>query len=394
MEWPDVQITRPDWAVERRGSAWLAVGPSGKTPLPPRPLGVYGSAWREWLAGGKGDWVLSDDKRLRTSGRQLAEALRLSQSPLQDAWEAALLAGVLAECGWSGLLPREPAHGRTMLQTWSMVFLACAGPRRVSLRPLGGEGWGRGGSLFRPETIEARWGSSEPGLSFWRSLLAWLEDWPEQSGCHWGGCREAMGDLGLGSPWPGEPPDRVFSEAEHRLALAQAWLAWPEGHPWKPLESLVALDIRQPLLMGAEDEATEFKAGWEWDPRTRKTNGELRLGVLKAICAFLNTQGGEVWLGVNDQGVAQGLDAELVRLGAGGRDTLEGKIRQAVKQHLHPHPLGLIQAQWESKEGRTLLCLRCSPSPEAIFLVRKNPATGEREEAAWVRDGNRCLRRG
>jgi predicted HTH transcriptional regulator len=145
--------------------------------------------------------------------------------------------------------------------------------------------------------------------------------------------------------------------------------------------------------MGVEDERREFKASWEWDPRARRVNGELRHGVLKAVCSFLNGPGGEVWLGVDDQGLAQGLEGELIRLGSGARDTLEGKIREAMKQNLQPQPFGLVQARWEEKEGRTLLCLVCSSSPQPVALLRKNPASGQQEREVWVRDGNRCVRR-
>jgi hypothetical protein len=87
--------------------------------------------------------------------------------------------------------------------------------------------------------------------------------------------------------------------------------------------------LEEALKLG-ENENIEFKRAISTDTdRGGNTENEL----LKSITAFANTTGGVIFLGVDDNGHAKGL-----QLGAKQRDQLELKIRQLVRNHITPTP--------------------------------------------------------
>ena len=64
------------------------------------------------------------------------------------------------------------------------------------------------------------------------------------------------------------------------------------------------------LIRGGETARVEFKSSLFWDYRQNKKSEELVDAVMKAVTAFLNTHGGTVYVGVDDDGKILGLDAD------------------------------------------------------------------------------------
>ena len=65
------------------------------------------------------------------------------------------------------------------------------------------------------------------------------------------------------------------------------------------------------LIRQGEGTRLEFKSTLQWDVKQGKRNDDLRKMVLKTIAAFLNTEGGTLIIGVEDDGNVYGLDADL-----------------------------------------------------------------------------------
>lgn len=77
----------------------------------------------------------------------------------------------------------------------------------------------------------------------------------------------------------------------------------------------LASDSEQIVLLTNTEAATlEFKASARWDVYQNRQNPDLASGVLKTIAAFLNTEGGNLLIGVADNGRVLGLKEDFSTL--------------------------------------------------------------------------------
>ena len=64
------------------------------------------------------------------------------------------------------------------------------------------------------------------------------------------------------------------------------------------------------IIKGGESAQVEFKSSLSWDYKQQKKNTNLADATMRAVTAFLNTDGGTVYVGVADDGSILGLDAD------------------------------------------------------------------------------------
>jgi len=67
-------------------------------------------------------------------------------------------------------------------------------------------------------------------------------------------------------------------------------------------------------IEGGETKTTEFKQTFSWDIKEKKKAEYLIHSCLKTVVAFLNTEGGILLIGVNDDGEVTGLEEEIEKL--------------------------------------------------------------------------------
>lgn len=116
------------------------------------------------------------------------------------------------------------------------------------------------------------------------------------------------------------------------------------------------------IIDRGEDNNTEFKSSIRWDHKQGKINKELEKPVLKTIVAFLNTNGGKVIIGVNDEKKIIGIEKDI--------STLKRKDVDGYVQHI----MNLIEAYIGSEQSVyiTTSFLRKGYTI-AIILVDKSP---------------------
>lgn len=144
----------------------------------------------------------------------------------------------------------------------------------------------------------------------------------------------------------------------------------------------------EPFVEGSK---LEFKASFEWNIRTRQKSGDLRFGVLKTICGFLNSDGGQLVIGVQDDGAVIGLMHEIgPDLSSKAKDTFEGKVREAIKNFLRPFPHGLVRIEFHELQGQEVCLVDILPSKLPVFMSQIS-SKQELDAALFLRDGNRTI---
>jgi predicted HTH transcriptional regulator len=118
-------------------------------------------------------------------------------------------------------------------------------------------------------------------------------------------------------------------------AAAAFWLVRKYQHKLRDLsredvrganfESIVRRFIEQ-----GEGQGLEFKSTMRMNLRTGKHGKEVEVAWLKAVAAFMNTDGGSLLLGVDDEGAIVGLEAD----GFESDDRLRLHFKNLVGQHI------------------------------------------------------------
>ena len=151
--------------------------------------------------------------------------------------------------------------------------------------------------------------------------------------------------------------------------------------PQDPFQALntTQLDIQQIVRMG-EGPRIEFKSTLRWNLEADREDKKIEHGSLKTMVAFLNSEGGTLLIGVEDNGNILGIvqdhfeneDKFLLHFG----NLMNGKIGRDVASHV----------KWELKDvaGRRILRVDCLPSPTPVYLkhegieeffIRNGPAS-------------------
>lgn len=137
----------------------------------------------------------------------------------------------------------------------------------------------------------------------------------------------------------------------------------------------------------------EYKSTFEWDSRRNQKSPELMLGCLRTVCAFLNSEGGDLYIGVGDDGTVKGIDDDFALIKDSAKeDMFENRLREFFKNHIEPIPLNAVEVTFMDMDGRKVCRLAVKPRPEEVtYLVFKDASSGQPVEEIFVRDGNRTL---
>ena len=125
------------------------------------------------------------------------------------------------------------------------------------------------------------------------------------------------------------------------------------------------------LIASGESGTLEFKPAIFWDfTNEREADGYL---CLIPICAFLNSRGGQLIIGVNDDKSVGGLtpDLALMKAKSDPRDEFQLRLRGLIERYLPPFVFSALQGNFLSHRDKTIFILEVRPSAEPVFLRRQ-----------------------
>jgi len=134
--------------------------------------------------------------------------------------------------------------------------------------------------------------------------------------------------------------------------------------------------IRQ-LIAKGEGSTIEFKSTMRMNLHTQKAGKEIEVAWLKAVVAFMNTDGGTLLLGVSDDGAIKGLDAD----GFANDDKCQLHFKNAINQHIGAEAHKHLSFKLVNMDGKQIGVVACSHSVEPVYL-----RTGK-TEAFYIRSG-------
>lgn len=147
------------------------------------------------------------------------------------------------------------------------------------------------------------------------------------------------------------------------------------------------------LLKQGESADLEFKETLRYDTRRNEVNKELEKAIIKSIVGFLNTEGGNLLVGVNDDGKVVGLAKDYESLPKKNRDGFENHLTMLFKTMVGIQFIKHIDVSFESIPDRDLkddVCLvSVQSSHKPAYLKNSSTSGGQAgKEEFFVRVGN------
>ena len=135
------------------------------------------------------------------------------------------------------------------------------------------------------------------------------------------------------------------------------------------------------LILAGESDRVEFKSTLRYDLRTKEVNKKLEFVIAKTIAAFLNSEGGDLLIGIDDDSNALGLEDDFKTLGKKNADGFELKLIEIIKNTIGLEVGRHIKISFPVYDGQQVCRIRVSQSGVPVFI--KN----EGKEDFFVRTG-------
>ena len=161
-------------------------------------------------------------------------------------------------------------------------------------------------------------------------------------------------------------------------------------HPRPGLDPIADVAAR------GESDTREFKSSARWNMRTQQRDDAMETVIAKTVAAFMNSGGGTLLIGVDDDGKLIGLGPDYATLKSPDADRFELWIRDLWGQRLGTNAAALPSIDFapatdpqEGYEAQEVCRVAVPPSPRPVYLLGPK---GKGTPELWVRVGNSTRR--
>ncbi len=137
------------------------------------------------------------------------------------------------------------------------------------------------------------------------------------------------------------------------------------------------------LIEAGEGRTTEFKSTFRFDVQKGNVNKDLGKVVAKTVAGFLNAFGGDLLIGVSDNGEILGIEQDINTLQSRNLDSYQLTLRNLLSDFLGNDVSPLITISFANIESKTVARIHCPQHSKPVYLK------DGQSQAFFVRDGNR-----
>jgi predicted HTH transcriptional regulator len=136
------------------------------------------------------------------------------------------------------------------------------------------------------------------------------------------------------------------------------------------------------LIKEGENQNLEFKSSLRWDVKNNMENKDLENVIIKTVVGFMNSEGGQLIIGVEDDGNVLGLEDDYNSLRNGNRDKFELHLNQLFMSKIGKEYIQFVRVSFEKINGKDVCLVTIRPSNKPAYLKH-----GDKEEF-YARTGN------
>ncbi|MCF8358717.1 MAG: ATP-binding protein [Prolixibacteraceae bacterium] len=138
------------------------------------------------------------------------------------------------------------------------------------------------------------------------------------------------------------------------------------------------VSVVEEIIARGEDGQTEFKSTLRWDLYQNKKNPAIEHASLKTICAFLNSEGGNLLIGVRDDGSIEGIETDKFP----NDDKFLLHLWTLIKTCMGQEVVEWVKTSLQKIDNRLVCRVHCQKAQKPVFLNQKGF-----DEAFYVRVG-------
>lgn len=149
---------------------------------------------------------------------------------------------------------------------------------------------------------------------------------------------------------------------------------WGENKPKEEQKYGKQQKSIEKIISGGENNQVEFKPTLLFNFLTKKPGIGVKAIIAKAICAFLNSNGGFLFIGIKDDGSIQGLDFDFkLSESKDPKDFFLLEFDQMIEHFLSFVVKGYINTEFVELNGKQIFVVRVHPSKrKPVFLKGQN----------------------
>lgn len=135
------------------------------------------------------------------------------------------------------------------------------------------------------------------------------------------------------------------------------------------------------LILGGESELVEFKATLRYDLHQKTVNKKMEYVIAKTISAFLNSRGGNLFIGIDDSQNALGLKDDISTLRKKDIDGFELQLIEVIKRYIGSEFSSHLKISFPEYDKKKVCRVLVSPSSIPVFV------SFEGKEEFYIRSG-------
>ena len=136
------------------------------------------------------------------------------------------------------------------------------------------------------------------------------------------------------------------------------------------------------IIADGENEKVEFKSSIRYDYLRKVTNRDLELVIAKTIVGFMNTKGGKLIIGVDDDGNTLGLENDFKTLKHKNKDGYEREVFRIISKQLGHKACFSNHVSFYNLNEKEVCVVDIEPSKEPVYVNDGTSTT------FYVRTGN------
>lgn len=140
------------------------------------------------------------------------------------------------------------------------------------------------------------------------------------------------------------------------------------------LKSRIDLDHKEPeleeahsLILGGESDSVEFKSSLRFDIRMKTVNKKLEYVIAKTIAAFMNSEGGDLFVGIDDNQNSLGLSDDISTLSKNSIDGFELHLVEVIKKYIGAGSSSHIKISFPKFDDIEICQIKIAKSGKPIF---------------------------
>lgn len=153
----------------------------------------------------------------------------------------------------------------------------------------------------------------------------------------------------------------------------------PKHQTFEEIVHLPVLD----LIKNGETNTVEFKSSLIWDYKKKQPNKLMGMIVAKTISSFMNSNGGVMLIGVDNDKRILGLDKDLSQL-EGNLDSFELHFTNTINKYLGKISRPYLNVEFEKVDGKDIALIVVKKSPRPVYIKYED------KTEFYIRSGNSC----